>query len=257
METTPKFKNIADEIPQEYILDMPFFDKKQQKQVSQKFIRFGGLLYLADQIGIYRVQTTCIGWKPNEIRYEAKIVMCPSDEYLEYKGITKDNPCLSLLMEPTVMHATATHENTSAMMHKFLEALAETRAVARALRIVTGCPFTAVDELDKRDLKRMAEEADISVESLEDMIEKEQLQTVQSQNKSVDPFFGKPVLPDNVVGRPNLIKAIKDAVRTNKGANEFVKTYLDNHNAMIVENLTNDNLKEVWEKIKGLCVIGA
>lgn len=252
MDKTPKFKNIADEIPQEYILDMPFFDKKQQKQVSQKFIRFGGLLYLADQIGMYRVQTSCIGWKPNEIRYEAKVVMCPSDEYLQYKGISKDNPCVSLLLEPTIMHATATHENTSAMMHKFLEALAETRAVARALRLVTGCPFTAVDELDKRDLKRMAEEADISVESLEDMIEKEQMQTIATQGKTTDPFFGKPAVPANVTGRPNLIKAIKDGMRTNKGANEFVKTYLDNHNAMIIENLSDDALGEVWTKVKAL-----
>ena len=134
------------------------------------------------------------------------------------------------------MHAVASKDNTSAMMHKFLDSLGETRAVARAFRIASGCPYTAVDELDRNDLKKMAAESDISVESLEDMINKEQLETI------------KKTVPVGAMTRSDMIIHIKNSMKRNKGVNELVKTFLDDHNAMIVENLSDADIKDLHDK---------
>lgn len=235
-KSEPKFTDAKDNIPPEFIIELPFFDKKTQTNKVQKLIRFGGLQYLMDLKGEYRVQTQTTRSTSEEIRYEAKVFVIPSDAYLAEKGISKDNPCLSLLLEPVIMHAVASKDNTSAMMHKFLDSLGETRAVARAFRIASGCPYTAVDELDRNDLKKMAAESDISVESLEDMINKEQLETI------------KKTVPVGAMSRNDMIIHIKNAMKRHKGVNEFVKKYLDDHNAMIVENLSDADIKDLHDK---------
>jgi hypothetical protein len=136
-------------------------------------VRFAGLQYLMDRIGVYKVQTTCIYSKEKEVLYEAKVWVVPSEQYLAEKGVNIDSPFMPVLLEPTVMHATVNSDNTSANMLKFRDCLAETRAIARAFRIVTGCPYTGLDEIDKRDIHRISEQEGISVETLEDMIAKE------------------------------------------------------------------------------------
>lgn len=236
-KSDPKFIDAKENIPPEFIIEMDYFDKKTQTKKVQKFIRFGGLQYLMDLKGEYRVQTQTTRSTSEEVRYEAKVYMIPSDAYLAEKGITKDNPCISLLLEPTVMHAVASKDNTSAMMHKFIDSLGETRAIARAFRIASGCPYTAVDELDKRDLKNMADDMDISVESLEDIINKEQLATIQKKD-----------IPVGNMTRNDMIIHIKAAMRRNKGVNEYVKSFLDSHNAMIVENLSDADIKVIHDQ---------
>lgn len=235
-KSEPKFTDAKDNIPPEFIIELPFFDKKTQSNKVQKLIRFGGLQYLMDLKGEYRVQTQTTRATSDEIRYEAKVFVIPSDAYLAEKGISKDNPCLSLLLEPVIMHAVASKDNTSSMMHKFLDSLGETRAIARAFRIASGCPYTAVDELDRNDLKKMAAESDISVESLEDMINKEQLETI------------KKTVPVGAMSRNDMIIHIKNAMKRHKGVNEFVKKYLDDRNAMIVENLSDTDIKDLHDK---------
>ena len=235
-KSEPKFTDAKDNIPPEFIIELPFFDKKTQSNKVQKLIRFGGLQYLMDLKGEYRVQTQTTRATSDEIRYEAKVFVIPSDAYLAEKGISKDNPCLSLLLEPVIMHAVASKDNTSAMLHKFLDSLGETRAIARAFRIASGCPYTAVDELDRNDLKKMAAESDISVESLEDMINKEQLETI------------KKTVPVGAMTRSDMIIHIKNAMKRNKGVNELVKSFLDDHNAMIVENLSDADIKDLHDK---------
>ena len=237
VKSEPKFTDAKDNIPPEFIIELPFFDKKTQTNKVQKLIRFGGLQYLMDLKGEYRVQTQTTRATSEEIRYEAKVFVIPSDAYLAEKGISKDNPCLSLLLEPVIMHAIASKENTSPMMYKFLDSLGETRAIARAFRIASGCPYTAVDELDRRDLVQKAEETGISVESLEDMINKEQMATI-----------AKKTVPVGAMTRNDMIIHIKNAMKRHKGVNECVKKYLDDRNAMIVENLSDADIKDLHDK---------
>lgn len=158
-----KFACTIDDIPPEYVLTLG----------KQRFVRFAGLQYLMDRLGVYKVQTNCIYSKEKEVLYEAKVWLVPSKQYLSERGIELDSPFVSILLEPTVMHATVNVDNTSANMLKFRDCLAETRAIARAFRLVTGCPYTGLDELDKRDIRKISEQEGISVETLEDMIIKE------------------------------------------------------------------------------------
>jgi hypothetical protein len=223
--TAPKFKNLADEIPPEFLITLG----------NQKFVKFGGLLYLIGRKGEFRVQTTRLPCAGDGAFYEAKAWLIPSKAYLEEIGVDNDNPCLSLLLEPVITHATSDRSNTSPNMLKFKDCLAETRAIARALRILSGCSYTAVDELDRSDFKKGGAVEDISVQTLEEMVA-----------ASKETAATMPALPSS---RKESITYLKEAKRDNKGVTEVINSYLDCNNAALLENLSDASLQELYGKV--------
>lgn len=230
-QSNSKFECAIDDIPAEYVLTLG----------KQKFIRFAGLQFLMDRIGAYKVQTACIRDSDTEVLYEAKVWVIPSEDYLASKGLTSDSPFLSLLLEPIVMHATVNTSNTSANLLNFRDCLAETRAIARAFRIATGCPYTAVDELDRSDLKNMAQNGDITIQTIEEMMGEESA-----------PAPAAAPIPVGFRNRSDMIIHINNARKRNKGVDEFLKSYLDEHNVAIIENLSLADIVEVHKKVIAL-----
>lgn len=227
-KSDPRFKNVTDDIPPEYLITLQ----------GQKFVKFGGLMYLIHLKGEFRVQTTCIRCSEEEVCYEAKAWLIPSDDYLASMNITKDNPCLALLMEPVVTHATSNVLNTAGNMKKFRDCLAETRAIARALRILSGCSYTAVDELDRSDFKNAPKEMfsdTIQVQSVEEML--------NASKPPEAPTFRYPVTRDG------MIKYLEKAKAEHKGAAEVIISYLDQKNAVLLQNLSQVDLTDLMGKV--------
>lgn len=133
------------EIPGEFILRLK----------DQVFIRVGGLLWLANQMGMLKIVTKNVS-TPGvpEVIYEAEGRLIPNATTLENMGYGKDYPLelVQMFTLPTIAHGTCNQDNTKDGMQKFAQVLAETRAIARCLRFLTGCALTAVEEMDSSDL---------------------------------------------------------------------------------------------------------
>lgn len=219
-ESGPRF--VRREIPPEYIVKMD----------SAEFIRLGGLLYLAGQQGVFRCQTKDVSLPDTEeIIYECTGWIVPSDKYLEEVGISKDSPFASMLSTPVVMHGTANSDNLKSRMFPFRTVMAETRSISRCLRILTGCPMTAVEELgnynfNAEDVINTARSAGIDLVSAADV-----LNETQKEPKT----------------RAEYIKAINSL--DIPGVKDIVKRFLDEHNALILENLSEPLLRELYNGI--------
>lgn len=223
----PKFKSRIEDIPPEFVVESH----------GQPLIRFGGYMALLDKMGMYRIQTACVKSTPEETVYECKAWLIPFDAYLSTVGITKENPCLSLLLEPVIMHGTASVKNLAPNMLKFRETMAETRSIVRALRMLSGCSYTAVDELDRSDLEKIGNVPgmDISVQTLEEMVA-----------ASKETAASMPALPSS---RKESITYLKEAKRDNKGVTEVINSHLDCNNAALLENLSDASLQELYGKV--------
>lgn len=209
------------EIPDEHLITLQ----------GVPFVRLSGLLWLAQQEGVYRCETKDVSTSPDEIVYECKGWLIPNNKYLEVMGIDKDSPLIELFKQPVVTHGTTNPQNLKPNMAKFRTVMAETRAIVRNLRIVTGCALCGEDELDSYqfDSERVIESArnaGVTMTSAVDMLD------VQTEPKN----------------RGEYIKAIETLGKKSKGVTEFVFSYLDAHNACMLSNLSDPLLKELYNK---------
>ena len=209
------------EIPKEHLIT----------RGDTEFVRFGGLLWLAQQEGVYRCETRDVSASPDEIVYECKGWLIPNNKYLEVMGIDKDSPLLDMFRQPVVTHGTTNPDNLKANMVPFRTVMAETRAIVRNLRILTGCSLCGEDELDSyqfipENVINTAKNAGISLVSAKDMM-----------GASVEPK-----------DRKEYIIAIQTIESKNAGAKEYIKSFLDAHNANMLVNLSDPLLKELYNK---------
>lgn len=146
-----KNNNTQYEIPDSFIVWLGEGDR------SQPLIKLGGLMYLANLMGKPILQTKNISKTDGERIYECVGYLIPNNDTLSNLGINPENlndPRLSLLLgQPTIAHGTTNGDNLKGNMFKYAEVMAETRAIVRCLRLLTGCSYTAVEEMDKADLK--------------------------------------------------------------------------------------------------------
>lgn len=253
------YKNKTDDIPPEFII-------VQNKNGNvQKLIRLGGLQYLLDRMGVYKIQTKEVSevgekfitveqdvlvpskadpsikvtekrrikkFNPEyEVVYECTLYLIPSKEYLDSKGITPDNPCIELLKLPTIAHGTASGSNLREAMYPYAEVMAETRAVVRAMRFATGCSYTAIDEIGNSDIDIGEGVVVQSVGEMAGLMEN----AVMKNGVKTTP----------TAERNNLIIKIKNTRKKSKGAAEVIASFLDKNNAGVVENLSVDKLNEL------------
>lgn len=276
MSDITKFKDKTEDVPPEFIIEMKGKDKNG-KETTTKLIRFGGLLYLLDRIGLYRIQTKDVSTPsvtsettqtltenitvdaqgkplanpvqritttvtknktPAEIRFEATVYVVPSDEYIESKGISKTSPLYNLLLQPTIAHGTTNDNNTKPNMRQFAYVLAETRAVVRALRFATGCSYTAVDEIG-------------SIKP-EDILNYDGPITVQTVAEMLEDSVSKPQTVESALTtRKALIGEVDKLRKTNPVGSQIVADFLDERNKGVVENLDDVALRMLITKLKG------
>lgn len=216
-----KFK--MKDIPPEYVLDLN----------GSTFIRLGGLLYLIAQQGVFKCVTKDVSLPDSdEIIYQCEGYLIPSDDYLAQKGISKDSPLIEMFKIPTVTHGTSNPDNLKSRMVPFRTVMAETRAVARCLRILTECPLCSVEELGNYEFS--AEQAIASAKS------------AGIQLKSAQEMLNEPQSEPKT--RPQFIEAINQ-LKKKAGVPDIVKGYLTEHSAMIPQNLSDDKLHELYNTI--------
>ena len=103
---------------------------------GKKFIRYAGLLSLAHQRGLTSLTTEFVRELSN----------------LD-KGVITFKAIATCGEQIFTGHGDATTKNVSKMVLPHLIRVAETRAMARALRMFVGCEFTALEELSENDFK--------------------------------------------------------------------------------------------------------
>lgn len=213
------------DIPPEYVVNID----------NGQFIRFGGLLYLANQMGVFKCITKDVS-NPDaidgEITYQCEGYLIPSDKYLEQKGIGKDSPFIEMFKLPTITHGTTNPDNLKTRMVPFKTVMAETRAIARCLRILTECPLCSVEELGNYEFS--AEEA-ISVAKSSGI-----------ELKSAQEMLNEPQHEPKT--RSQFIDAISK-LKKKPGVTEIINSYLGDHSAMIIQNLSDSCLQELYNLI--------
>lgn len=210
------------EIPKEHLIS----------RGDAEFVRFGGLLWLAQQEGVYRCETVDVSTNPaEEIVYECRGWLIPNNRYLEVMGIDKDSPLIDMFRQPVITHGTTNQNNLKPNMFPFRTVMAETRAIVRNLRILTGCSLCGEDELDSyqfipEKVIESAKNAGISMTSAVDMLD--------AQQEPKD--------------RKQYIIAIQALEAKNAGVKSYIESFLDTHNANMLINLSDPLLKELYTK---------
>ena len=193
------------DIPKDYLIP---------QSGGMPLIRFGGLMFLASQMGVFKCQTKDVTIpKSQEIIFECKGWIIPSKAYLESKGISENSPLMSMFSEPVITHGTTNPINLKEAMQKYNYVMAETRSIVRCLRILTECPYAAEDEVD------------FVKESIKD-----------STSTTSSPKEDK-------TSRGIMINFISEQVQP--AVKSYIASYLKNNNANIVQNLTDVQLNEL------------
>lgn len=209
------------EIPSEHLIERD----------GTTFIRFGGLLYLVNEMGVYRCETRDVSVDPsNEIVYECKGWLIPNDRYIEVMGIDKTSPLMEMFKQPVITHGTTNPQNLRPNMAPHKTVMAETRAIVRNLRILTGCSLCGEDELD-------------SYQFIPEKVIKNSKNSCATLSSAVDML--EQTEPRN---RGEYIVAIDSMGNDNAGVKGYIKSFLDAHNANILQNLSDPLLKELYTK---------
>lgn len=221
-DTKSEAKFEIKDIPPEYIYS----------KGNNTLVKLGGLLYLASKMGTFRCTTRDVSSSDDEIIYECEGYIIPSMEYLASKGISADYPLLDMYRLPVIAHGTTNRQNLAPNMVQFRVVMAETRAIARCLRILTECPLCSVEEMNgytfsEEDILDLAKNPSVCIQSAKDML----------GSARVEPKT-----------RMELINAIQ-AMYTKNGVKEFVTSYLKSHNANVILNLSDALLKELYNDI--------
>lgn len=198
------------------------------------FIRLGGLLYLASKMGVFKCETKNVSKSPDEIVFECKGWIIPSEGFLKEKGISLDSPLIDMFKQPVVAHGTTNQFNMNRNMSQFGYVMAETRSISRCLRILTECPYCSEEEIESYSF------------SSDEVIKNAKSCSI----KSASSMLNKP--PSEPTTREQLIRAITDFdIPANKKSDmkEYIKAFLDSHNANILPNLSDSLLKELYNGI--------
>jgi hypothetical protein len=131
---------LAKELLQE-LKDMRYIVKLQ----GQEFVTFKGLLHLAHKIGMEGNTSDCIYFDDKPTFDDKGNKIEPSYRCIFKCTVTMKN------QKTFVAHGDASPKNVGKMIVPHLYRMAETRAMARALRFATGCGFTALEELGERE----------------------------------------------------------------------------------------------------------
>jgi hypothetical protein len=219
-----KIKSVIDELPNEMLVT----------QGNQKFIKYAGLQFLVDQIGVFKCRLRDVTIDYNkEIIYECEGYLVPSMSYLKSKDIdpaTYPPELLKMLELPVITRGTSSDLNTKENLRKYKVEMASTRAVVRCMRLISGCPYTGVDELPDSDTAMTTYKkigSSMSIKSATDILKDENA-----------------MLP-----REQCLNIIDDMKSKNVSiAKELVK-YLDSVGAGMKSNLTDAQLNEFVRKI--------
>lgn len=210
------------EIPKEHLITRD----------GTEFVRFGGLLWLAQQQGVYRCETKDVSTDPaNEIVYECKGWLIPNNNYFKVMDIDPNSPLLEMFRQPVITHGTTNAQNLRSNMFPHRTVMAETRAIVRNLRVLTGCSLCGEDELDSyqfvpENVIQSAKNAGISMTSAVDLLNAE----VQVAPKD----------------RKDYIVAIEALKKKNAGISAYIESFLNAHNANMLVNLSDPLLKELY-----------
>ena len=198
-----------------------------------EFVRLGGLQWLAQQQGVYRCETRDVSTSPDEIVYECKGWLIPNDKYLEVMGIDKNSPLMEMFKQPVITHGTTNPQNLRPNMAPHRTVMAETRAIVRNLRILTGCSLCGEDELDSYQFIP------------EKVLKASNGGTSTPELTSATDMLDLQVEPKN---RKEYIIAIQTLESKNAGVKAYVDSFLNAHNANMLLNLSDPLLKELYTK---------
>ena len=109
---------------------------------GKEFVTFQGLLYVAHKIGIEGIDTECISFDDTQIKDSQGNISVPTYRCIFKATVTMRN------QQKFVGHGDASPKNVGRMIVPHLYRMAETRAVARALRFATGFGMTSSVELN-------------------------------------------------------------------------------------------------------------
>lgn len=203
-----------DSVPIQYIVETK----------EGKFIRYAGLQYLADLMGSFKSRTNIYMLNSTICVVECEGYIVPNKDYLIQMGYVDskgnpdwNNPCVSALMTPSKFYGSGSVENLKEYMLKYKIEMAETRSVVRCLRSLTGCPLTSLEELSM--------EEGLKVHSGTEM--------AKNAKERVLPTTGD---------RQGTINYINDS-RSINGVTGIINEFLDSRDAVILENLSDDDLK--------------
>jgi hypothetical protein len=103
---------------------------------GREFVKFGGLLWLAHQMGLTSIVATPVieDYEKFFFAFEATA-----------KGVRMINDKEQIITFTD--QGDASPKNVGKMIHPHLRRMASTRAMARALRLFTGCGITAFEEV--------------------------------------------------------------------------------------------------------------
>lgn len=237
MTEKSKFTCRGIDIPDEFIIN----------KGNASFIKYGGLLYIANQMGTYRSVTRNIS-KPGEqqITFECEGILIPNADYI--KQFTDDlgnvpEWLIALLSKPVIQHGTSNARNTKEDMQKYATEMAETRSNVRCLRVLTGCALTAVEEMTVADLAGNG----LTVQTLGEMVEPNgQKSDVKSQLKEL--------YAEEKPARDVMIKALYasvDKAFLRRKMDEISKSF--NKSALALTDFSDSELLKVYVVCRG-CV---
>ena len=216
---TPTTK--IDSVPVQYIVNTK----------EGKFIRYAGLQFLADQIGTFRSRSNIHVLNATICIMECEGFIIPNKDFMIQQGYVDgkgnpdwNNPCMTALMTPSKFYGSASVENLKENMLKYKIEMAETRSVVRCLRSLTGCPLTSLEELSMEEGIRVYSGTDMAKDAKERAL---------------------PAKGD----RQGVINYINDS-RSVKGATGIINEFLDKRDAIILENLSDDDLKTLCELLE-------
>ena len=140
-----KFHKVLTNIPEEFVVE------KSSNGTTSYFPKFGGLMYLANTMGKPIITTKNISQKADEVVFECSGYLIPNKETLDKMGMDVSSPLIDMWKMPTVTHGTANAQNLNKNMMPHATVMAETRAIVRCLRILTGCSYTSYEEMQEAD----------------------------------------------------------------------------------------------------------
>jgi len=109
---------------------------------GKEFVTFQGLLYVAHKIGIEGIETECLSFDDTKYVDSEGNTIIPTYRCIFKAKVTMKN------QQTFTGHGDASPRNVGKMIVPHLYRMAETRAVARALRFATGFGMTSSVELN-------------------------------------------------------------------------------------------------------------
>ena len=197
--------SVLTNIPEEFVVESTLGG------VKQYFPKYGGLLYLANTMGRPVLKTRIIDSKtPGEICAECEAYLIPNEETLKKLGISNlSSPFIDMFKIPVIAHGTVNEKNTRPNMFPHATVLAETRSMVRALRVLTGCSYTAFEEMSESSITGDPLSSNFSVSSAADMFKDEKKDNLFNRTEFNREEYIKELA---VVAQTQPFKAILDKV---------------------------------------------